>query len=669
MKRTIYRFLLPVFLGTTTYSIHAKSTDTKVDTDSIRTFTLGEVSVWGELKKTMGTELTGQELQQLGRYRVTEALDLLPGITLTRSGDRNEGMIFLRGFDQRQIPVFMDGIPVYIPYDGSLDLNRLQTAPLERIQLSKGMSSLLLGGNTMGGAINLVSRRPLHTFEADAEVNTLWNTLLNMGSRWKKGYAQIGGSMLLRGDFRLPASFKPVEGVEEGRHRKHSATHDYLFHAKIGFTPTRRQEYAVGYSLIRADKDIPVYLGENGRKKYWRYKQWDKDQLFFHSRTAFTHEWVLETRAFYDKYRNELAAYDDATYTTQTAPSSFTSFYDDYAVGGNLTVSWMLSPTNTLKGGLNGKQDVHRSHNEGEPIGRQSEYRLSAAMEDTWMLGDKLTFLAGAGYFFHKGTKAENYERLPDSKAYGLVDYPLSSDHDWNFEAAVNYRPAAGQSFRFSFARHSRFASLKERYSYKMGKAWPNPDLKTEHAYNLDLCYEGRWQWFSWMLDGYYIFITDIIQEITGVDPEDAEIWQLQNRGRAHFRGLESEWHVRTPRLNAGMNYTLTAPVNRTDKGVKFVYVPRHKVNVFLQVKPLWKIQFRADMNYNSPRYSSSDGKTSVPGFTVFHISVERQFLPGLNLRAGVYNLFDKLYVFKEGYPEPGRLWYAAVRYHFTCQP
>lgn len=657
-----------IVMTTLLQPLRAEDVKPLAEVDTLRSFTLGEVMVLEHLKKRAGTEITGQELLDLGRYRVTDALELLPGITVTQAGDRNEGMIFLHGFDQRQIPVFMDGIPVYVPYDGFIDLNRLQTAPISRIQLSKGMSSLLLGGNTMGGAINIVSSRPIHRLEVDAGVNTLWNTSLDVGTRLRKFYAQIGGSMLLRKDFRLPSSFEPIEGLQEGRHRDHSATHDYQFHAKVGFTPTDRQEYVVGYSMIRSNKDIPVYLGENGRKKFWKYKHWDKDQVFFHSRTSFTEELTLETRAFYDKYYNELAAYDDQAYSTQTGKSAFTSFYDDYATGGNVTFSWLRQDRNTLKWGVNGKYDVHRSHNEGEPIATQSEYTLSTALEDTWQIRDDLTMLAAVGYFVHKGVKVENYEPIKDSKDYGLVGYPLSSDYDINYQAALNYRPASGQNFRFSFARNSRFASLKERYSYKMGKAWPNPDLKTEHAYNLDLSYEGEWNHIRWMLDGYYIFITDIIQEITGVDPEDPLIWQLQNRGKAHFRGIESELNYSYPWFGVGANYTFTDQVNLTDRSLRFVDVPKHKVNVFLMLEPVWQVQFRADMNYNSKRYSSSDGSTSVPGYALFNISLQRMFFHALNVRVGIDNLFDKLYYLKEGYPQPGRMFYASLHYNFSIR-
>ncbi|MDO4225534.1 MAG: Plug domain-containing protein, partial [Bergeyella zoohelcum] len=49
----------------------------------------------------------------------------------------DEKGIALRGFDARQTPLFIDGIPVYVPYDGYVDFNRFTTADLAAIEVSK----------------------------------------------------------------------------------------------------------------------------------------------------------------------------------------------------------------------------------------------------------------------------------------------------------------------------------------------------------------------------------------------------------------------------------------------------------------------------------------------------------------------------------------------------
>ena len=88
-------------------------------------------------------------------------------------------------------------------------------------------------------------------------------------------------------------------------------------------------------------------------------------------------------------------------------------------------------------------------------------------------------------------------------------------------------------------SRSSLFARMKDRYSYKLGKAIPNPDLGPQNAINLDIAYDGRWHNLSWQAGAFYNFINDIIQEVTGVDASDPKIYQLQNRGKAQYRGFE----------------------------------------------------------------------------------------------------------------------------------
>ena len=77
-------------------------------------------------------------------------------------GARNEYNLLVRGFNARRVPVFMDGIPVYVPYDGEMDLGRLPPLIYLVLIFPKGASSVLYGANTMGGAVNLISKNQLN---------------------------------------------------------------------------------------------------------------------------------------------------------------------------------------------------------------------------------------------------------------------------------------------------------------------------------------------------------------------------------------------------------------------------------------------------------------------------------------------------------------------------
>jgi outer membrane cobalamin receptor len=88
-----------------------------------------------------------------------QALDYLPGVSIQHiAANRNEAGIMVRGFSSRgQVPLYIDGIPISVPYDGYLDFNRYLTSDIGEIQVARGYSSPLLGPNALGGSINMVT--------------------------------------------------------------------------------------------------------------------------------------------------------------------------------------------------------------------------------------------------------------------------------------------------------------------------------------------------------------------------------------------------------------------------------------------------------------------------------------------------------------------------------
>ena len=109
--------------------------------------------------------LTRLNYKKNNQDRVSDVAKSTPGVFVEHGGARNEYNLLVRGFNARRVPVFMDGIPVYVPYDGEMDLGRFTTFDLSRIDISKGASSVLYGANTMGGAVNLISKKPTQPFE------------------------------------------------------------------------------------------------------------------------------------------------------------------------------------------------------------------------------------------------------------------------------------------------------------------------------------------------------------------------------------------------------------------------------------------------------------------------------------------------------------------------
>jgi iron complex outermembrane receptor protein len=72
-------------------------------------FDLGEVQVIGKRSNPLTNTIWHKDLVKNQQRNVSEALVLLPGLNYVQVGPRNEGMVNVRGFDLRQVPVYVDG--------------------------------------------------------------------------------------------------------------------------------------------------------------------------------------------------------------------------------------------------------------------------------------------------------------------------------------------------------------------------------------------------------------------------------------------------------------------------------------------------------------------------------------------------------------------------------
>jgi len=609
-------------------------------------------------------------MQQFNREDLASALKLLPGVSITNVGGRNEAMLYLRGFDLRQVPVFADGVPIYVPYDGYIDLSRFTTYDLSEISVSKGFTSILYGSNTLGGAVNLISRKPTKPLEADVEAGIKlssdgfngYHTALNIGTRQKLFYALGSLSLLDKKFMNLSNDFTAVKG-ENGGKRDHSNSRDFKAGAKLGYTPNATDEYSVNYSLINAEKGVPTYCGINPTQgyRYWEYPEWNKSSIYFISKTVLTPKTYLKTNAFYDTYHNSLSAYDDSTYTTQKKGSSFNSIYNDHTTGASVELATETFQSNTLKFAFHEKYDVHKEHNIGEKIRTFADNTLSIGTEDTYKITDKINAVAGLSYNRRASIKAQNYFSSKDS----IADFPSNTSDALNYQLGGIYNLNSNQQLSLSASHKTRFPTLKDRYSYKLGKAIPNPDLKPESGWNFELNYAATLS-DKFQVEGaiFYNKLKDAIQQVDNVEPGK---YQMQNTGNATFKGFELQagW-APIKELTSGITYTYIDRENNSNPIIKFTDVPKHRVFGFLQYN-LLKRDVYAQINgeYNSERISTSDGKYTAGEYFLLNAKMHSVVYKGLSAEAVVNNIFDKNYCVVEGYPEEGRTFLFTLKYKF----
>ncbi|WPU93046.1 TonB-dependent receptor [Mucilaginibacter sabulilitoris] len=648
------------------FNLKAQQTDT-----AKHVFQLGQVNIIGTRDSLRSDKLNSATINRYNRLTVSNALNLLPGITLTAVGPRNESAVSVRGFDVRSVPIYLDGIPLYVPYDGYVDLARFNTFNLSEIQVAKGYSSVLYGPNAEGGAINLISRKPVKPFEFNAVAGWLsggYRLNTNIGSNLGKFYYEVSASQLKRNWYPLSSSFGSTKN-EDGGHRDNSYNNDVAVSGKVGFTPTANQEYAIGYSYQHGTKGTPVYAGNDAANalfkspRFWKWPNWDTQSIYLLSNNRINSTNVIKTRWYYDQFKNNLASYDDASYSTQTRPYAFTSIYNDYTLGSSIAFENTSLTNNSFSVAGHFKQDVHREHNVGEPVRRDADNNFTIGAEDTYHITPALKANVGVSYMNRRSIDAQQYTNN------AITELPANNNSAWNLQGLLQYDIDSTNNITLSVARKTRFATIKDRYSYRFGTALPNPDLKAENALNYDLSYQtllvGK---LTLQASVFYSKITNLIQTVNNVqvDPKTGtQQSQVQNVGRAEYYGAELALGLPvTNQLRIDANYTYLKRNNLSSPTIFLTDVPQNKVFGSIQYTPISKLYIMASEEYNSKRYSTSYGTVSGE-FALTNVKAHITLVKGFSIEGGVNNLFDKNYTLVEGFPEAGRNYFANVIFSY----
>jgi iron complex outermembrane recepter protein len=713
--------IIACLLGGTSVQVLAE------DNNSSNIFTLGEIAVTGnrDSENPLGTAtLDREQLWDFGKNGVADALNLIPGVATTMvsgPGRRNESDISLRGLDRTRVPLTIDGIRLFLPADNRIDFGRFLTADLSEIQVAKGYVSVINGPDGMGGAINLVTRKPVKNFEGEVRYSALLGNggqhdgdiwYANLGSKQEKFYWQASLQQRDIDGWRLSRDYKPelpttAPNYQGSGLRNFSDSSDWRGSLKLGFTPNETDEYSFNYSKQSGEKRrAPPVRGCDdaqginqttclpGTVRLWDWPVWDTSSLYFLSNTQLDAKTYLKTRLYYNTFDNRLDFYTVAPgggNRLNTLANS--SIYDDNSKGFSIELGTHHLAQQTLKSSIHYRRDEHNelntnrgnavntNNNPPEPKQKTVEDIWSFALEDTWHISPTIDLVGGISRDMRGSKQAQEFNQPAVGQTATLFNLPVKDTNATNYQAAAIWRYQPGGKAHFSVSDRVRFSTIFERFSGRFGSAVSNPGLDPERSRNFELGIEDNLaQGIRGTAAIFHSKIKDYIQSVPRAvfvpGAGGGFFNQNQNVGEATIKGLELGIVASVmSTLEVGGNYswidTEISPPPGTVTLFPYLATPENKGFLYAKWNPTDKWNIVPSYEVSDSRWSAQVGGVPGPAFVktgsydLLNLKVDYRIVNDWVVSFAANNLLDKNYELSAGYPSQGRNFLLSSRYQF----
>lgn len=509
--------------------------------DRSASFDLGEIIVTAESTGGEGpatiSEVSAEDIKALNAQDVGKALELLPGVFFHQGRTKTGFYASIRGFEQQDVLILLDGVPISVPYEGLVNLPDIPVQNIAKIKVIKGNASTMYGPNAVGGVINIITKKGGDDFQtglsyklSDYRTHHLSATqggklgefryFLGANHRETEGYNMAEKFTLP--DYVLDSMASapsnpdtvPNQPISPDQGKRENSDYDkdsLMFTGNLDIN----DYHSVGLSAEYYNHNYgipPAPIYREHKKgffyfpRYWTFTDWDRYTVNLIEESRFSDDFRIKTRVYYDDYNTTLDIYDNDSYSTQDriGPPSGQSKYDDYSAGLNSHLFWDVQENNQVRFGLYGKKDVHKENFQGSPYDRLEACTYSISLEDEARVADDLTLTAGCGY------------DLFDKKHRDQADNPgaeLGDDLDaWSPLVGLSYDVNDNVNLFTSYARKVRFPTMRNLYADGVVGPVGDPNLKAEKADKYEA--GGTWQATSTLtLEGavFYNAVTDMI--------------------------------------------------------------------------------------------------------------------------------------------------------------
>ena len=705
-------------------SFEVKLNSTNVNLDAV----VVSATRWSQETRDVPSKVVSISAKSVALQNPQTAADLLTvsGNVFMQKSQQGGGSPMIRGFATNRLLYTVDGIRMNTAiFRGGNIQNVISLDPfaMESTEIFFGAGSVIYGSDAVGGVMSFrtltpqlsLTDKPHFTGKAVTRYSSANNEFtghFDFGLGWKK-FAMVSSATYSRfGDLKM-GTYGPDEYLrpfyvarqdsmdvvvtnDDPRVQKPSGYTQMNVMQKFRYSPTDKWDIEYGFhwsetsSYSRYDRHIRY---RNGLPRYgeWSYgpQKWMMNSLSVTHKgnnTVYDQMSLRLAQQFFSESRISRDFNDDQRETR---------LEEVYAYSGNLDFVKSIGSKNKLYYGLEVVWNDVLSLGIDENISTGVEFEGAARypnsnwssygvyVSDQYRVHKKVTLQAGLRYnhFLLNADFDTTFYPFPFTEA-NLSSGSLTGSF------GVVYRPSKTWVLSANFGTAFRAPNVDD-----VGKVFdsepgavtvPNPDLKAEYAYNVDVSIaKVIADVVKLDLTGYYTVLTNALVRrdytLNGLDSitydgELSQVQAIQNAAVANVYGVQAGVEVKLP-LGFGLSSDFNWQVGREELDNGEISASRHAAPWFGTSRLTYRYKtFNLELNSQySGKVSyenlpvSEQGKTEIyatddngnpysPSWYTVNFKASYQFLHHFTVSSGVENLTDQRYrPYSSGIVAPGR--------------
>lgn len=561
------------------------------------------------------TVITRVDIERQQSRSVQDLLRGVTGIHVNNNGGPGKGTFLqMRGTESDHIMVMIDGIRAGSATSGTTSFENIPIEQIERIEIVRGPRSSLYGSEAIGGVIQIFTRKGTGSGVAG------FRPSFSFGGG---SYGTLNGSVGLSGNYKQGWFNLTASGI-----------------GTKGFNACTGSETA-GCFTVEPDRDGYRNVAGSARAGYRFDNGLEIDANFMRSEGltqfdgSFINRSTLMQQVFggtaryspLDFWRVQLTGGRSFEYSDNFLGKAFMTQFNTARDTINLQNDFTINPNHQLTVGMDYLHDQVSS----------SEVFTQTTRTNWGAFAQHIASIAK-----HRGELSIRYD---SNQQFGSW---VTGGAGWGYAITDNV------SLTANFGNAFKAPTFNELYFPSFG----NANLRPEESRSFEFGMRGNMQWGRWSLNVYDTRIDNLISF-------DANTFAPANISQARIKGLEAEVSTTIKGWLLNGNLTFLDPENRSSDANRGNILPRRAQQTFrLDIdREFGKYRVGAMFLAEGERYDDLGNTRKLDSYVKFDLRAEYVLNKHWRLQGRVENLFNERYETAAFYNQPGRNFFATIRY------